>query len=259
MINSFNKLGFAFCLNLKRRVDRRLKCRDQFKRFGIEVSFIEALDSLGVVSERSWRNKGSRCCSIGHQLAWRQAWRHSEFTLIFEDDVILCDDFKDRLKNLILPADWAICYLGCVFREPPILVRPGLLRVGQSFDMHAYLIRKPFARMLGRALRKPSQRSLDGPIPPEKRTAIDVILSDQHETHAAYAVWPPMAWQAEGLSNIEHSYRGNYHPDGRQRIYEGAIARLPWPYDPLADGNALESNPVKDGPVEAVSMSANLQ
>jgi hypothetical protein len=38
-----------------------------------------------------------------------------------------------------------------------------------------------------------------------------------------------MAWQAEGLSNIEHSYRGNYHPDGRQRIYEEAISHLPWP------------------------------
>ena len=62
-------------------------------------------------------------------------------------------------------------------------------------------------------------------------------------THAAYAVWPPMAWQAEGLSNFEHSYRGNYHPDGRQRIYESAIAGLPWPYYPTADGQRGEENP----------------
>ena len=94
--------------------------------------------------------------------------------------------------------------------------------------MHAYIIRKSFAKMLGPALRQPSCRRAAASAP-EEGTAIDVILSNYCKSHAAYAVWPPMAWQAEGLSNIEHSYRGNYHPDGRQRIYEEAISHLPWP------------------------------
>ena len=165
--------------------------------------------------------------------------------LVFEDDVVLAKDLKIRLDALKLPDDWAICYLGCLFRETPEFVRPGLLRAGATFDMHAYIIRKSFAKILGPALRQPSQRRLEGNVLPEARTAIDVILSDHHKHHAAYAVWPPMAWQVEGLSNIEHAFRGNYHPDGRQRIYEEAIANLPW--EPSA-GSKPDLGVVQTGP-----------
>lgn len=254
-----NRSGFTpLYLNLDRRPDRRLAFLRQLRVIGISPERIPAPDALSCQDERNWRNTGSRACSIGHRLAWRHAWRSKhENALVLEDDAILSPNFKTRLETLVLPEDWSVCYLGCLFREPPTLVHPGLLRVGATFDMHAYIIRGSFAKILSPALRQPSRRGRGVPVPPEQRTAIDVILSNHHATHAAYAVWPPMAWQAEGLSNIEHSYRGNYHPDGRQRIYEEAIARLPWPYDSLADGKATEQNPVSDGAVEPRPTSAN--
>jgi GR25 family glycosyltransferase involved in LPS biosynthesis len=247
-----------FCINLPRRKDRRIRAWTQFKASGLEVNRLDALESLDIKDPRGWRNVGAMACAASHRLAWKQAWANKAAELlVFEDDVVLAKDFKSRLDALKLPDDWAVCYLGCVFREIPEFVQPGLLRVGATFDMHAYIIRKSFAKILGPALRRPSRKCFEGKIPPEQRTAIDVVLSEHHKTHAAYAVWPPMAWQAEGLSNIEHSYRGNYHSDGRQRIYEEAIAHLPWPCDPLAEENATESNLVKDDLLELGPMSDN--
>lgn len=206
-----------------------MRTRGQLKKTALGSNRVVAIDSLGIHDARGWRNTGARACAASHQRAWRSAWKIGlESAVIFEDDVILSPDFKYRLEHLKLPEDWAICYFGCAFLDPPILTGLGLLRVGRTWDMHAYLIRKSFAQLLRPSLRQSSQRRLGVTVPSEERTAIDLILSDHHKTHAAYAVWPPMAWQAEGLSNIEHSYRGNYHPDGRQRINEEAITHLPW-------------------------------
>ena len=45
--------------------------------------------------------------------------------------------------------------------------------------------------------------------------------------YAAYTVWPPMAWQVEGLSNNESCIRGNYRTDGTQAFWRHNIRHLP--------------------------------
>lgn len=145
--------------------------------------------------------------------------------MVFEDDVVLCAGFRERLEALELPDDWAMCYFGCVFQGPPEVVSPGLLRVRSgTWDMHGYLIRKEFAQRMGPRLREVDRRR---GVCGAELTAIDVVLGGEFGNVPIYAVWPPMAWQVEGLSNNEHAYRGNYFPDGTQRIHRRAIRDLP--------------------------------
>jgi hypothetical protein len=63
--------------------------------------------------------------------------------MVFEDDVVLCRGFGERLAGIELPNDWAVLYFGCVFRTAPEVISPELLRVtGPTWDMHAYLLRR---------------------------------------------------------------------------------------------------------------------
>jgi len=105
-----------YCLNLARRPDRRIQAWQQFRREGMDVQRITAPDALPVTEARGWRNKGARACAAAHRLAWRAARKAgAEGVIVFEDDVVLCRGFRERLAALVLPEDWEVLYFGCVF------------------------------------------------------------------------------------------------------------------------------------------------
>lgn len=241
------------CLNLARRPDRRLRSWNEFRREKIEVARLVAPDAVGCGGSRAYRNAGARACASAHRLAWRRARKgKADKLLVFEDDVVLCRDFAHRLQVVwsVIPNDWMILYLGCVFQSPPKILTPGLLKVtGATWDMHGYAIRRPLWDIVSRELSGISCRSRiidpEGDsnfankseswwaLDPKERgrrrwdTACDVVLADYHTQFPAYAVWPPMAWQARGLSNNENTVRGNYLEDGTQWAMREAIRHLP--------------------------------
>jgi len=103
-----------------------------FQREKMSVVRIEAPDALKINDCRAYRNEGARACAAGHRLMWRQArLTTQEHVMIFEDDVMLCRRFEERLGEVrnVLPENWMVVYLGCVFQRPPEMVSPGLLRV----------------------------------------------------------------------------------------------------------------------------------
>jgi hypothetical protein len=145
--------------------------------------------------------------------------------IVFEDDVVLCEGFKARLEALELPEDWKICYFGCVFHTMPEVLGEGVVRLtGTSWDAHGYMIRKPFAKFLDSQYGKVSRATFVRPV--GRELANDTIMADYHGEFPAYGVWPPMAWQVEGLSNNENCVRGNYYPDGRPNLFEEIVAAL---------------------------------
>jgi Glycosyltransferase family 25 (LPS biosynthesis protein) len=217
----------AWCLNLDRRPDRRLRAWDQFRRHRMKVTRVAGMDAAAVEEARGYGHKGHRACALGHRLAWRQArLAGSEAVIVFEDDVVLAPDFRARLEALDLPEDWEVFYFGCVFGQPgPEVLAGGLLKVtGPTWDMHAYAIRASLWPQVSRALGAMSRRRRAGSSLP----ACDMVLATFHKKHAAYSVWPPMAWQVLGLSNNENGVRGSYGPDGYPGL-NAATAHLPRP------------------------------
>ena len=216
-------------LNLNRRQDRKLRAWGQFRQQGLKVTRLAAPDAAGMEDARGWITPGIRACCAAHRLAWREgAKAGAEAVIVFEDDVVLCGDFRQRLEGINLPEDWEVFYFGCLFGSPgPELAENGLLRVRhRSWDNHAYAIRLSFARMVSRRQAVFSRKTR--PLHPGEPPANDTVMADFHSAHSAWSVWPPMAWQTEGLSNTFDRIRGNYHPDGRQRYQTEAIGHLPW-------------------------------
>ncbi len=244
-----------FCLNLDRRPDRKLRAWGQFRRQRMKVDRLTACDAVGIQDPRGWQHRGARACAASHLLAWRAARRSgAEGVIVFEDDVILCPDFVERLSRLDVPDDWDVVYFGCLFGFPrPELMGGELLRVnGPTWDNHAYAIRSTLWREASAAIRLRSQRR-GWPKRPAPQ-AHDMVLAEFHPRCCAYAVWLPMAWQVEGLSSNDGTVRGNYDRDGRQRYRIEAISHLPWP-EPSATAEAGTATECKGHPFENLAAS----
>ena len=222
-----------FCLNLDRRMDRKLRAWGLFRRAGLAVERLSAPDAveMGLWERRGFRGLGPRACAAAHRLAWREARRRGvEAVLIFEDVVVLAEGFHEKLVCWLqtVPENWGMLYLGCVFLDPPEEIAPGLLRVtGPTWDMHAYAVKTCWLPELHRVVRPLSFRERGAETPlPRPAGALDTAVPRCHHIFPVYAPWPPLAWQAPGLSNNEVSLRGNYDTDGRQRYYPAAIGHL---------------------------------
>ncbi len=92
----------TFCINLKRRKDRKKKMIKQFKKFNMNnVEFFTA---------RLHPNGGVAGCRDSHlqviQIAKEQRW---PYVMILEDDL----QFSQNLHNIVLPnEEWSMLYLG---------------------------------------------------------------------------------------------------------------------------------------------------
>ena len=224
------------CLNLERRLDRRLRAWAEFRREGVAVARLVAPDAGEMTQPRTkqYRGIGPRACALAHRLAWREARRQEvDAVMVLEDDVVLAPAFRTRVEAWMacVPDDWDMLYLGCVFRDAPAVERPGLLRVtGRTWDLHAYAVRTPVSSLLDRAVRRLSGTT---PLRSEERSgthdggeAIDTAIARLHATLRVYACWPPLAWQEFGRSNNEQSLRGNYRDDGQQAILRESVEHL---------------------------------
>ncbi len=218
-----------YCINLNRRPDRKIRAWGQFRRHGLAVQRIAGPDAFAVHETRGWECTGYRACAAGHRMAWRRARKAgAAAAIVMEDDVVLCPDFGDRFRQLELPDDWGVFFFGCCFEPPgPEMLPNGLLKVrGGTFDNHAYAIRAELWPELSAVFRKLSARKGEWSLPV---TAVnDRILSEWHKRCAFYSVWPPMAWQATGLSNNQNIINGNTDCCGRQIPFPEAVAHLPW-------------------------------
>ena len=67
--------------------------------------------------------------------------------LILEDDVELCENFKEKLLDVKsrLPKDWQYCFVGncCLNKEDSLQIDDGIIQtVTPPLCTHAYMIKK---------------------------------------------------------------------------------------------------------------------
>ncbi len=217
-----------FCLNLDRRPDRKLQAWRQFRREGLAVKRIAALDAVGIEDARGWRNVGARACALSHRLAWRWAQRAgAEAVVVFEDDVQLREGFVSAVERLAVPEDWQLFYFGCTLRHLPEVVTDGVVRVtGPTWETHAMAVRAALFPRLHRLLASISHRRPDAGSTGVSEHAIDNLLVEIHREVPVYAAYPALAWQGHGLSNIDNSVRNFWTADGRQSTHLEVTAEL---------------------------------
>lgn len=117
-------------------------------------------------------------------------------TLIFEDDVVLCDDFERKFSEFIddAPPDWELIYLGWRKDCPPEItcgVNAKLNRVSKMFCTHAVAVRSTVYDMILSASETP-------------KVPIDFVLIALQEHGRAYCPTDNIAWQSDAPGDVEH-------------------------------------------------------
>lgn len=126
-------------INLDSRPDRRVHAEYQFKKAGIPAERFSAFsikDIKGNVSHenivrmKKYGNKqGNIGCYYSHLAVLQEALSAKKNALIFEDDVIICSDFLERLAYIeifLKDTEWDMFFLGAtVHVNPPYWHKKG--------------------------------------------------------------------------------------------------------------------------------------
>jgi hypothetical protein len=211
----------CYCLNLAKRQDRRVRCEELFEAHALRVWRFPAVNADRVKRKHGFESAGRFAHSISTRMIIRRAMQlKAPAVWIFEDDVILAEDWRERLEAMELPEDWGMFYLGCQHQRRPDVVKPGLVRVRGALDTHAWGIRATHYRRALAALAGRHERGY--PLPPA-----DVLLARQQERDeefVAYAAFPNLAWQEEEHTDLVGGVYSNYDADGWQRPARKIIA-----------------------------------
>lgn len=102
---------YSYCISLKRSSERRKLVWDEFQKAGVYVTFHEAVDRNDIILPElcDKENKASiypqgtgiYACMLSHLNLYKHALENDMSTIVvFEDDVILCDDFMQRIRYI---------------------------------------------------------------------------------------------------------------------------------------------------------------
>ena len=109
-----------FVLHYSKLVDRKKNILEQFQKHNItDYEFIEKYDKDEITDDESSLfdinyKKSTMSLTLKHFYVYKLIAKNYENALIFEDDVILCDNFIDKLNNYMsqLPEDYDMLFIG---------------------------------------------------------------------------------------------------------------------------------------------------
>ena len=165
------KFPTTFCVSLKSATQRRETVSNHLKSHGVDFHLFEAIHAskMGLETKLSylddypnWRPEDGPPykivqsilgCSMSHYIIWRiMEYLDDDYFLVVEDDVELCEGFKEKLISTIqrLPNDWQFVFVGHCCLEPNLLmVCDGVAHTHvPPMCTHAYLVRKTAVRHL---------------------------------------------------------------------------------------------------------------
>jgi len=201
-------------VNLASRPDRNDHACFEFAKAGIFARRFEAYTpdqypgAQDKIARMKARTPGAIGCMMSQMAVMRTAQGSDRAVGVFEDDVVLCSDFKDRISYLCehLPDDWDIAWLGStVHVNPPVwhkttlkrdLERTPDKRIFRAYGVwstYAYLVRgSSVARVLD--LCDQNMYRSDG---------IDhCMMLYVQPTLRTYCLMPGSTWQYDNKSNI---------------------------------------------------------
>jgi len=197
-----NYFDHIYCLNLLRRPDRKAHAQEQFKKYGIEVEFWNAVDGKEVYSQYATPlNAGELGIVLSNIAILNDAKEKGYQTIaVIEDDI----SFSEEVNKIddyfaYLPSDCDMLYLSSncnshVAGTPqPEVINERVLRLTHSFSTHFIGIQ---ARMYDVIIEKLKPLQLQ----------LDVYYAQLQKEYKVYCfrsqVSEPLATQAVGHSDI---------------------------------------------------------
>jgi glycosyl transferase family 25 len=122
----------ALLINLPRHEDRYRDVKMQLQSAGIAYERAEAVDGKMLSKEdlkanvtrmaRWFLTRGMIGCFLSHRYCWQRCIEAGGPILVFEDDVVLADNFTAALSDALaaLPEDWDVLLLGALGAVHPL-------------------------------------------------------------------------------------------------------------------------------------------
>lgn len=188
------------CINLDKRPDRWLSVLDECSKNSISVERFSAIDGKALHSSL-YLKQGEIGCAMSHLAVIQRAKQEKlKNILILEDDVRFCLDINTKFFQYIedLPR-WDFLYLGanhalnnkCMSSlNGPIKISNNIYKLKEAYAMHAIAVNETVYDLileLHNNLTKP----------------IDVLYAGLQKQTQAYVLFPNLAWQAAGFSDIQ--------------------------------------------------------
>lgn len=188
----------TYLINLPYRIDRLKIAKHQFAKAGIEdYTVFPAIDARrlkikGVTEE----NQGLIGCFLSHYFILQEAVMNKyKRIIIFEDDVVLSDDFSFKLMNGLdeVPNTWQLLYLGYYERtgSHKIRVSKNIVIPKNTWGTHAYMVQNNGIKIIYDNLQ-------------EIKTHIDIQISEHISPKLfTYCIYPSICNQSGIKSDIK--------------------------------------------------------
>lgn len=144
--NEFNNLvDECYVINLNRRKDRMEHMSSELKNLDISYKRYDAVDGKKLNEDNEYISNPEIATIKSHIGVIKDAiYNEYNKIAVFEDDIVFCDDFNDRLKYYInnIPGDWDIMYLASNLNscQDPTLIKPGIYKIKNSYGCFAMIL-----------------------------------------------------------------------------------------------------------------------
>jgi len=196
----------VFCIHLKDS-DRRPHIDQEFKKHQLDVMIVDAIDGRKLTdytekksSDDIIMKRGDIACTLSHLKVVNMAKAANlKNYFVFEDDVVLCDDFNKRFNQEILemPTDWDMIYFGGNHEEPFTPITDHIAKISKTFTTHAIGIKETVYDAL---------INIWG-----QYEKVDISISSLHKQFNCYLFRPHLAWQKAGYSYLQGKYDNYEH------------------------------------------------
>ena len=195
-------------MNLDSRPDRWAEASWEFKTYNLTVERFSAVDGNKCkhlpYHHPGFKRSGLIGCNLSHGQILRKAKEEGlKSVLIFEDDIILCNDFQKEFDQRIseLPDDWDMFYLsGNNFYRGKdkgtglTPVTEFIHKTTETLTTHAYAVKSHMYDKLIEGV-----ESLKLPL--------DMAYRTIQRSHNCYISRPHLGWQRPGHSDIMGGFR----------------------------------------------------
>jgi GR25 family glycosyltransferase involved in LPS biosynthesis len=190
----------AYCINLLRRDDRKIKAIAEFEKIGLEVEFIEAVDGKDLPTNESGLIGGYQALNqtliniVDDAIA-----KEYESIRILEDDIVFTEDHAQSMldNESNIPEDFSVFYYGCIneYGTPKIGGRIHKVRLANLG--HDFVIKKeifePYRDLLSQMI-APSDVCLS-------HIYSTTLKEDNNYKYSAYCILKGVSGQREGYSD----------------------------------------------------------
>jgi GR25 family glycosyltransferase involved in LPS biosynthesis len=124
-------------INLDHRQDRLSAMRKELARIGIEAERFPALKPADVINKlvpaskvevMRKRTPGAIGCHYSQVAIMYEAYTRNQHAFVMEDDLIFCDDFKERIEiieDFLKDKEWDVIWLGGTYHKEPTWHKAG--------------------------------------------------------------------------------------------------------------------------------------